>query len=155
MYASSGEQVNVLFSRPLYPYTPCFCFARGCRGRRSGRYYRCRRPLRSRGSSRHFRLFLLRWHSTVYLNPHTSSSSDDALQQALRASPGPRLQAALETLSADVVAVAPAEVVQRCCDTVTSQGVVALVERPVLPLPPTLRTVLICDGIQDPGTERP
>ncbi|CAB1115084.1 unnamed protein product [Ectocarpus sp. CCAP 1310/34] len=70
---------------------------------------------------------------------------------ALRASPGPRLQAALETLSADVVAVAPAEVVQRCCDTVTSQGVVALVERPVLPLPPTMQTVLICDGIQDPG----
>ncbi|CAM9691336.1 unnamed protein product [Ectocarpus sp. 4 AP-2014] len=71
--------------------------------------------------------------------------------EALRASPGPRLQAALETLSADVVAVAPAEVVQRCCDTVTSQGVVALVERPVLPLPPTMQTVLICDGIQDPG----
>ena len=72
--------------------------------------------------------------------------------QALRASPGPRLQAALETLSADLVAVAPADVVQRCCDTVTSQGVVALVERPVLPLPSTLQTVLICDGIQDPGT---
>ncbi|CAM9126006.1 unnamed protein product [Ectocarpus sp. 13 AM-2016] len=71
--------------------------------------------------------------------------------EALRASPGPRLQAALETLSADIVAVAPAEVVQRCCDTVTSQGVVALVERPVLPLPPTMQTVLICDGIQDPG----
>eukprot|EP00752_Nemacystus_decipiens_P006722 g6045.t1 len=71
--------------------------------------------------------------------------------EALRASPGPRLQAALETLSADLVAVAPAEVVQRCCDTVTSQGVVALVERPVLPLPTALQTVLICDGIQDPG----
>ncbi len=72
-------------------------------------------------------------------------------EQALRASPGPRLQAALETLSADVVAVAPAEVVQRCCDTVTSQGVVALVDRPVLPLPASLQTVLICDGVQDPG----
>eukprot|EP00903_Cladosiphon_okamuranus_P016190 g14941.t1 len=71
--------------------------------------------------------------------------------EALRASPGPRLQAALETLSADLVAVAPADVVQRCCDTVTSQGVVALVERPALLLPASLQTVLICDGIQDPG----
>ncbi|CAM9408850.1 unnamed protein product, partial [Laminaria digitata] len=71
--------------------------------------------------------------------------------KALSASPGPRLLAALETLSADVVAVAPSEVVQRCCDTVTPQGVVALVARPVLPLPAVLRTVLICDGIQDPG----
>lgn len=71
--------------------------------------------------------------------------------QALDASPGPRLQAALETLSADIVAVATPEIVQRCCDTVTSQGVVALVDTPVLPLPATLRTVLICDGVQDPG----
>lgn len=75
------------------------------------------------------------------------------MAQALQASPGPRLQAALETLSADVVAVAPSEVVQRCCDTVTSQGVVALVHRPALPLPPTMQTVLICDGIQDPGED--
>ncbi|CAN0553924.1 unnamed protein product, partial [Ectocarpus sp. 12 AP-2014] len=85
----------------------------------------------------------------VIVSPEASSTLSRSL--ALRASPGPRLQAALETLSADVVAVAPAEVVQRCCDTVTSQGVVALVERPVLPLPPTMQTVLICDGIQDPG----
>lgn len=71
--------------------------------------------------------------------------------KALGASPGPRLQAALETLSADVVAVASSEVVQHCCDTVTAQGVVALVARPVIPLPAVLQTVLICDGIQDPG----
>lgn len=75
----------------------------------------------------------------------------NARWKALRASPGPRLQTALETLDANIVSVAAAEVVQRCCDTVTSQGVVALVDRPVLPLPTTLRTVLICDGIQDPG----
>ncbi|CAN0418488.1 unnamed protein product [Ascophyllum nodosum] len=72
-------------------------------------------------------------------------------REALRASPGPRLRAALETLTAAVVSVAAPEVVQRCCDTVTSQGVVALVDRPTLPFPETLRTVLICDGIQDPG----
>ena len=74
--------------------------------------------------------------------------------KALRASPGPRLRAALETLTAAVVSVAAPEVVQRCCDTVTSQGVVALVDRPTLPFPETLRTVLICDGIQDPGGDR-
>lgn len=68
--------------------------------------------------------------------------------------PGPRLLAALESLPADVVAVASSEVVQRCCDTVTAQGVVALVARPDIPLPATLQTVLICDGIQDPGDFR-
>lgn len=71
--------------------------------------------------------------------------------KALTAAPGRRLQAALETLSADVVAVCTQEIVQRCCDTVTAQGVVALVAKPIVPLPDTLQTVLICDGIQDPG----
>lgn len=72
-------------------------------------------------------------------------------RQALNASPGPRLRAALETLPPSIVALAPGAVVQRCCDTVNSQGVVALVNKPQIPLPSELRTVLICDGVQDPG----
>lgn len=71
--------------------------------------------------------------------------------EALTAAPGRRLQAALEALSADVVAVSTQEIVQRCCDTVTAQGVVALVAKPMTPLPDTLQTILVCDGIQDPG----
>ncbi|CAM9937731.1 unnamed protein product [Discosporangium mesarthrocarpum] len=70
---------------------------------------------------------------------------------ALYSAPGPKLRAALETLPAANVALASPEVVQRCCDTVSPQGVVAVIDRPSIPLPSTMHTVLICDGIHDPG----
>ncbi|KAG5186178.1 tRNA/rRNA methyltransferase [Tribonema minus] len=71
--------------------------------------------------------------------------------EALASPGGSALSALLQRLSSDVVCLASGDCVARACDTVSPQGVVAVVARPLLPLPETVRLALVLDGVSDPG----
>ena len=43
------------------------------------------------------------------------------------------------------------EIMAHLADTVTPQGLVAVVPRPALPWPPAVTLLLLCDGVRDPG----
>jgi tRNA G18 (ribose-2'-O)-methylase SpoU len=74
-------------------------------------------------------------------------------EDALNGSHGQDLIALLDELPADVVLVATQEAVARACNTVSPQGLVALVDRPsiAIPDPDKMSLLLICNGVQDPG----
>ncbi|KAH8064858.1 RNA methyltransferase [Aureococcus anophagefferens] len=74
---------------------------------------------------------------------------------ALAAGAAPRTVLVADGVDADGlpgdVVRAPLKVVAACCDTSTPQGVVAVVERPVVAVPPSPTFVLALDGVSDPG----
>lgn len=64
-----------------------------------------------------------------------------------------QLRSALEALPSGVVAMAAATVIRDASDTVTPQGVLALIPRPAMTVPESARPslVLVLDGVADPG----
>ena len=71
---------------------------------------------------------------------------------ALDAHPeGERLRDALSELAPGRVMRAPPEVVDELSDTLTPQGVLAVVPQPAFPLPASPQMVLVCDAVSDPG----
>lgn len=64
---------------------------------------------------------------------------------------GPKLMDQLRQLPRSVVSVATADCVARACDTVTPQGSVAVMKRPLWSLPAQLNFVLVLDTVSDPG----
>ena len=64
---------------------------------------------------------------------------------------GERLRDALQVLAPGRVMRAPPEIVDELSDTLTPQGVLAVVPQPSLPLPPSPELVLVCDAVSDPG----
>eukprot|EP01084_Bolivina_argentea_P272283 463561_1 len=77
-------------------------------------------------------------------------------KEALESPEGSKLGKLLNDISRDRIVLASPAAVARACFTTTPQGCVGLVKRPneeCLPFPTKgqLSTILVCDGISDPG----
>eukprot|EP00640_Fibrocapsa_japonica_P002349 CAMPEP_0113940684 /NCGR_PEP_ID=MMETSP1339-20121228/6767_1 /TAXON_ID=94617 /ORGANISM="Fibrocapsa japonica" /LENGTH=284 /DNA_ID=CAMNT_0000944601 /DNA_START=162 /DNA_END=1016 /DNA_ORIENTATION=- /assembly_acc=CAM_ASM_000762 len=64
---------------------------------------------------------------------------------------GGSIRELMERLDPSAVSVAPHKLLCACLDTTSPQGVVAVVKRPTLALPPAPSLLLLCDGVNDPG----
>jgi RNA methyltransferase, TrmH family len=73
--------------------------------------------------------------------------------EALYGELGQQLSDVLEQVpnGRDIIAVTDKDRIRKACDTVTPQGVVAVMQRPHLPTPTKLGLVLVLDSIRDPG----
>ena len=98
-------------------------------------------------------LVLLEGHRLVLdafeagLVPEFVVIDDTALDRAVE---GPRLRTALSSAACDVVRVREDAIVD-LSDTITPQGVLAVLPQITCPLPPRPSLVLVCDAISDPG----